>query len=188
MAVHVHWRRLQDGGTDACRLASHNTGWRLEGAAIWQGRGTGSCIAYRIVTDGQWRTQLAEIAGWSRGHAIRERITRDHTGWMVNGMPIGITAAQDVDLGFTPATNTLTIRRLALVDGQEIALTAAWLDPDDWQVKPLEQAYRRVGARYAYRSPAHGYHAMLTVDPSGIVTDYPELWRAELLTEGPEES
>ena len=90
----------------------------------------------------------------------------------VHGLP-------DLDFGFTPATNTLAIRRLALAVGDDAAVTAAWLDPTDWALKPLRQTYRRTGPQtYAYASPDTGYQTTLTCNDFGVVTDYPGLWQA----------
>jgi hypothetical protein len=99
--------------------------------------------------------------------------------WTLNGTPVpGLDAALDIDLGFTPATNTLAIRRLALPVGAEAEITAAWFDPADERLKPMRQTYRRVSQTdYDYRSP--GFSARLRVDAQGIVRDYEGLWRAQ---------
>lgn len=90
----------------------------------------------------------------------------------LNGLP-------DIDLAFTPASNTNAIRRLSLSDGETADSAAVWLDTADWTIKPLPQTYRRMHAgAYHYTSPLHGYSAVLTVEGFGIVTDYPGLWAA----------
>ena len=85
----------------------------------------------------------------------------------------------DVDLGFTPATNTNAIRRLGLAIGEEVETTAVWLDTEDWGFKPLKQVYRRLSkTEFAYASPSHDYAAILITDDFGIVRSYPQLWAA----------
>ena len=85
----------------------------------------------------------------------------------------------DVDLGFTPASNTNAIRRLDLRIGASAETTALWLDTDDWTLKPLHQIYTRTGPnRYDYASPQHDYRATLVTDDFGAVLTYPALWQA----------
>ena len=98
--------------------------------------------------------------------------------WSVNGGDDNALAGlEDIDLGFTPASNTNAIRRLNLAEGEEAESVAVWLDTEDWNVKPLRQSYCRVGgSAYDYKSPMHDYRATLLVDDFGAVREYPGLW------------
>ena len=121
-------------------------------------------------------------SGWVGSEDVQIQIERRADGvWLMNGETVAsVSEAIDIDLGLTPATNTTAIRRLQLEVGQSADATAAWLDPSDWQLKPLDQTYhRRAADTYEYASPAHGFSAVLTVDDFGLVTDYPGIWLAE---------
>jgi hypothetical protein len=86
----------------------------------------------------------------------------------------------DVDLGFTPATNLIPIRRLALLVGEAADAPAAWLDIANGALGLLAQRYeRRSETAYWYEAPAFGYSAELDVGPDGFVRRYPGLWEAE---------
>lgn len=104
----------------------------------------------------------------------------DDGRWRMNGTEISpLRGALDFDLGISPATNTLAIRRLGLAVGQSAKTLAAWLDPSDWMLKPLKQRYARVsGTGYDYASDT-GFAGRLTVDEHGIVRDYPGWWVAQ---------
>ena len=109
--------------------------------------------------------------------------SRTGSDWTVRGVPVvaDVSGAGDVDLGFTPATNTNAIRRLSLAVGEAAETTALWLDVDNWSVKPLRQTYRRIDAtQYEYASPDHGFSAVLDVNGAGLVTTYPDLWIAQV--------
>jgi len=81
----------------------------------------------------------------------------------------------DVDLGCTPATNTLPIRRLEIPVGGEAGILAAWVRFPDLKVRPLPQRYRRLGPdRYEYSS--NTFRAELGVDGNGLVLDYAGAW------------
>ena len=64
--------------------------------------------------------------------------------WSRDAAPLpGVEGALDVDLGFTPATNTLPIRRLALAVGETRPVRSAWLRFPGLRLEPLEQTYTR---------------------------------------------
>jgi uncharacterized protein len=83
----------------------------------------------------------------------------------------------DVDLGFTPATNTLPIRRLGLEVGEAAELAVAWLRWPTLRVERAEQRYERL-ARDRYRYSSGDFEADLTVDEHGLVVEYEGVWRA----------
>ncbi|MCY1380818.1 putative glycolipid-binding protein [compost metagenome] len=86
----------------------------------------------------------------------------------------------DLDLGFTPATNLLQLRRLNLAPGESADAPAAWVDIEDGGLSELMQRYERRGeGTYAYEAKRFDYAEVLGVTADGFVSDYPRLWRAE---------
>ncbi len=82
----------------------------------------------------------------------------------------------DVDLGITPSTNTLPIRRLNLQVGESADVTAAWVRFPELTVEPLAQRYTRLDERrYRYESTT-GFSAELEVDELGLVVRYGDIW------------
>ena len=179
----ILWRRVDVPGHDACRVWRDKDGWCLSGMAIAQ-EADGLCsLAYHVRHDADWQTKSAHLTGWAGTRNLDLTIQRlSDREWRVNGASVpAVAGCVDVDLGFTPATNTTALRRLALGVGQSAEVSAAWLDTKDWQLKPLAKTYRRVSEqRFDYGSAAHGFQTALTVNATGFVTDYPELWAAEL--------
>ena len=112
-----------------------------------------------------------------RAVALRIRAT---TGgrWKINGVDQpAIRGCIDLDLGFTPATNLLPLRRLALRTGQEAQAPAAYLPFPKTELVVLPQRYKRLSrTEYDYESPAFGYRATLRVTPQGAVANYPGLF------------
>jgi hypothetical protein len=101
--------------------------------------------------------------------------------WHLNGTECAsVEGSTDIDLGFSPSTNLLPIRRLALAVGGEAEVVAAWLPFPSLEFELLPQVYRRVAERtYRYESRGDSFVRTLEVDASGFVTSYPGLWRAE---------
>jgi len=89
----------------------------------------------------------------------------------------GVAGCLDVDLAFTPATNILPLRRLALAVGESREVTAAWIRFPDLSVEPLPQRYTRRDDRLVrYESRGGAFTAELEVDELGLVVRYPPLW------------
>jgi uncharacterized protein len=102
--------------------------------------------------------------------------------WRANGASAPTSkGCIDIDLGFSPSTNLLPIRRLALAIGEEAAVTAAWLPSPSLVFERLPQVYRREGdGTYRYASSGGAFVRRLEVNSAGFVTSYPGLWEAKL--------
>lgn len=176
------WRRLDTVGHDACRYIGDELGWLIEGCAVFAEAGQVATLSYRLRCDAAWNSRSASINGWVGNEVLAIDIVHGSGNrWSVNGQDMPMLAGlSDIDLGFTPATNTNAIRRLDLAEGAKGETVAAWLDTADWQVKPLRQTYQRVNAtQYDYAAPLQDFRARLTTDAFGAVVDYPGLWRRE---------
>jgi hypothetical protein len=179
------WRRLEEPGHDTCRLFCCDDGWRLEGAAVFRAAAGPCCLQYRVLADNRFHTRRATVTGYLGRRAVDLRVAASGRPgarrWRLNGEPVpGVGGCVDVDLGFTPATNLLPIRRLALRIGEAADAPAAYLSFPGLRFRPLAQRYRRVGRdAYAYESPEFGYAATLRVDRHGAVADYPGLFELE---------
>jgi hypothetical protein len=180
--VSIRWRSLHRPGADRCVLEETATGVRLVGAATFTGEAGAARLDYRVECDRAWRTVGARVEGTLAARFVAFDVLRA-TGdvWTMNGAPVSAAAGcLDVDLGFTPATNLLALRRLALSVGEAAPAPAAWLDVEAGVLGLLPQRYERRSAEtYWYEAPTVGYEALLEVDASGFVTRYPGLWEAD---------
>ena len=175
----VHWRRLDLPGRDHADLTSTTGGHQLAGAAHFQDADEFVAITYIVTLTPDWRTQAAALRVMTRTGRRRLRVTSTGSSeWTVQGRSMPeVSGCIDLDLAFTPATNLIAIRRLALAIGASADVTAAWLDFRANTLTPLRQTYHRVSAsEYAYSCPHLGFSAMLLVDGDGFVQRYPPLW------------
>jgi len=176
------WRRLDTPGHDACQLERARDGWLLNGSAIYCLGGLPVRLQYSVRCDKKWRAMEGQVTGSVGGQGVY--LTIEHSGnggWILNGVAAaGLDDCQDLDFGFTPATNALQLRRLALESGQVAEVPVAWLDVPEGKLQRLEQHYRRMSkTKYQYDAPRFDYHAQLVVGSNGFVRQYPELWDAE---------
>lgn len=176
--ISILWRRLDTAGHDACRLHRDPDGWHLEGGAVYHAETGPAHLAYNVWCDPLWHTRRAEVRGWLGDRPIDLTILHEAGIWLLSGHELpALAACEDVDLGFTPATNLLPVRRLALRPGEAADVRAAWLDPQCGALTLLEQRYeRRSGATYRYEAPSVSFEALLEVRADGFVRRYPGLW------------
>ncbi len=125
----VLWKRLDTEGHDACRLVRRDDGWQVCGEAIFLHEGKPCSMRYDVRCDAAWRTRLATVNGWVGARALTCEIVRsEEATWLLNGVEQPqASGCVDVDLGFTPATNLLALRRFNLSIGEETPAPAAYL-------------------------------------------------------------
>jgi len=179
----MRWRRVDVPGREEARVERTREGWRLTGALEVEDEGVAASLRYTIDCDEHWRTRAALIEGTASGHPIRVALAADGaSAWRRDGEPLpALDGALDVDLGFTPATNTLPIRRLALAVGETQPVRSAWLRFPELRLEPLEQTYTREAERvFRYRAMVDGepFMARLDTDAFGRVLRYEGLWEA----------
>lgn len=179
------WRRLDTEGHDACRLIRKADGWRLSGCATFDHKGSLCLLSYTVDCDAGWRTRSANVTGSvGLGPLVFDVESIPGGRWLLNGeeQPEA-RGCIDLDLGFTPATNLIAIRRLDPKPGIEVPAPAAYYLEFTLALGVIAQTYRRTtGNTLHYRSPAYGYDETLTVSDVGFVTDYPGLWSGKVVT------
>jgi hypothetical protein len=185
-ASRIRWRRLDVPGREEARVDRTIDGWRLTGHLDVEEGGLAARLRYTIACDAQWRTRSALIEGDEGDRPIRFALEADGAGhWTRDGAPVPeVAGALDVDLGFTPATNTLPIRRLALAVGESASVRSAWLRFPELRLEPLEQTYAREGElTFRYRALVDGepFVARLETDGFGRVVRYEGLWEADVM-------
>ena len=178
----ILWRRLDMPGHEVAELTALTTGWRLSGVAVLAHEGRPCRMAYDIECDAAWHTRRATIRGHVGGVPAHLDLACDAAGaWTANGAAVpALLGCIDVDLGFSPSTNLLPIRRLELAVGAHSPVRAAWVRFPELGLAVLEQVYTRTGpASYRYESAGGSFRRELTVNADGFVLDYPDFWRVE---------
>lgn len=173
------WRRLDEPGHDCCRLFQLSAGWKLRGMAVFRESGQPCNFAYEVLVDSTWKTRSARITGFRGKKEIDMRVRRTADGqWHVGTeLQHAVASCVDIDLGFTPATNMLAVRRLSLGIGEQAEAPAAWLALPSMKLRVLPQTYlRSTKIGYDYEAPTVGYKGRLQVSSLGAVVRYPGLF------------
>jgi hypothetical protein len=185
----VAWRRTDEVLADEhCTLAVRDGGLSLIGTVLGSEDRVPVRVEYRVLADGTGLTSAVHVRDL-RGFDQRA-LTLERSGkgvWTVNGEPAkALKGCTDIDLGCSPSTNTLPIRRLRLAVGGSSTIQAALVRFPELDVVKVAQTYSRLD-EFTYRFASGDFAAELTVDDDHIVTSY-AAWQRTGVAFGPEGS
>lgn len=185
----VLWQSPAEPDLQQCRLSHIDDGWRLAGTVVTVATDEPARIQYQVEVDHAWATRRVTVdASLGVQPPVQIRLRVDAAGnWQAERRPEtaapwvslpDLSGLRDIDLAFTPATNTLPLRRLEPAVGETVAVTAAWLRFPELDIELLPQTYHRLDhRRYRYQSHSGAFTAEITVDDLGLVVDYAGLWQ-----------
>ena len=185
----VAWRRSDEVAADEhCTLSLRETGLSLVGTVIGAEGGLPVRVEYRVLADRAGLTTAAhvrDLRGFETRTIALERDPKDR--WTVDGVAVrSLKGCTDVDLGCSPSTNTLPIRRLRLGLGATQTIQAAWIRFPELEVVKAAQAYSRLD-EFTYRYASGTFQAELSVDDDGLVAAYAE-WMRTGYAVGPDDT
>jgi hypothetical protein len=183
----ILWRSLVYPGHEFCRLFQADTKWHLEGMAVFTYELKPCRLSYTVICDDGWSTRSAKVEGWVGQDGVYLQLEVDENQrWWLNGDEVPeVRGCTDLDLNFSPSTNTNPIRRLRLPAGEAIEVKAAWLRFPGLHLEALDQVYTRLDEGVIrYMSAGGSFVADLRVNPGGFVVDYPGVWTSESVSGG----
>jgi hypothetical protein len=169
--IHAVWHCEPNESVEHFVLASTNAGWLLRGIVMITIDDEPSEIRYEVTADDLWRTREATIR---LGDETIDVAVSDGQWWINDVINDDLMGCIDLDLGWTPATNTLPIRRLGLDVGESAQIHTAWLRYPEMSFVSATQTYSRVSDRiWRYQSGQADYELEVT---EGVVCRYGDLW------------
>jgi hypothetical protein len=178
-ARRIIWRRvLDDHSFEECVVTSAPDGFGIAGHIIAAHEGEPLAVTYDIRCSRDWSARTIAIDQMLGNAARRLRLERAGQGWLIDGAPDArLDGCAEPDLGLTPSTNALAIRRLDLAIGQAAQISCAWVKFPALSVEPSLQRYERLADRaYRYTNVASGFTAILTVDELALPVSYERIW------------
>lgn len=162
---------------ERCELGVTDDGLRISGTTLFRDEAGPVEIRYSVAVDERWRTRIVGVHVRTEAENRSVALRCDGAGnWEVGGHPISeLEGAIDVDLAWTPATNTIPIRRHRLAVGESADTRVVFVPFPGREVTAKQQSYERLAER-RYRYTSGSFSADLTVDEHGLVTAYPGLW------------
>lgn len=180
----AQWCDWNGNGLDHCSFFESGDCLILEGVVTGTREGDYGAH-YFVRTDALFRTRevRVEYVGGPRMHISADGEGRWHD--LLRDEPIPWLAdCLDVDIGVTPATNTLPIKRLTLREQASEDIVVAYVPlltqiKGDFLPRAASQRYSclKLDQLYRYEGIFTGFTADLEVDKHGLVLDYPETFR-----------
>jgi hypothetical protein len=170
------WQGLIVPSLERFIVTPSDHGFELSGLLLRTHEEAPHVARYTIRVDEGCLTQAVEVELENGGQRAL-RLTRGADGqWTKDGQALpGFEDCVDVDLEWSPSTNTLPIRRLNLAIGTKASMTAAWIRFPTLEVQRLDQSYERL-AEHRYRYQSGQFSADLEVDDEGWVLRYGNNW------------
>jgi hypothetical protein len=150
-------------------------------AVVLSGIDDGFGVRYRVLCDPTWRVRQVEVE--LMGSDKRLHLIADGEGrWLDDVARQTLRELDDlidVDLAFTPFTNTLPIRRLGLKDGESADIMVVYVGVPDLTPIPDPQRYTCLaqGRRYRFESLDSDFVREIDIDAHGLVVTYPGMFR-----------
>ncbi len=185
----VAWRRGDEVQADEhCTLTLRDGGLSLVGTVLGAQGGVPVRVEYRVMASGAGLTTAVHVRDLRGFEARTIALARDAKGgWTVDGKAApALRRCTDVDLGCSPSTNTLPIRRLRLGIGASHTIQAAWVRFPELTVAKAAQTYTRLD-ELTYRYASGDFEAELTVDDDGLVTAY-AVWQRTGISMGQDDT
>ncbi len=199
-ATSFHWYgEVSDDGGKTWRVRVEFLARRAPHEALWSGIGDdgfehvqisgrvadglivrrGHRARYRIETDESSRVRSVSIDDLGSSRSLELRSDGQGHWTDASGAPLpALDGTIDVDLQASPFTSTLTIRRLALQQGQSSSTRVVSIDPVALTTKIVENRYTRTEPNvYRCERLDDGFAADLHVDGEGLLVEEPRAFR-----------
>jgi uncharacterized protein len=178
---HVLWHCALLASSEYATLRESESGYQLRGLTVLPRENVPCHVSYEVSIDREWYPFAAIVVCEIPSGALRialSLIAEDR--WAIDGTPAPrLLGCRDLDLGWTPVTNTIPIRRLGLPVGGTARIMAAWIRFPELDIVPSEQRYTRLAdERWRYQSGDYDFELRVH-EPTGVVLKYgDDLWHA----------
>ena len=177
---HIVWQSLASPGLEHVRVRGEGDQIVAQGRTVRVFGGILEDLRWRIECDPAWRTRGIRVFQNQRLHPVLAAECDGMGRWTVQagGVSGKLSGCIDIDLGVTPFTITLPMRRLGpWTVGEEVRVRVATADPVEGTFRAVRQSYALVseddGQRvFVHRNLDTGEEARMSIDEEGYVIDY----------------
>lgn len=183
MITELIWRSEEEPGFEHVRIDAGHPEWTVfDSMFVRESEGHVRRGGYTLVVDKAWRTlELRIMVEQAPGSMVARHLLASGDGiWTdADGHAIpGLDGCIDVDIQWSPLTNTLPVRRLDMRDVAETDIRVAYVALPGLDIRPMTQTYSRVdSSTIRYQSETRSFVRDLVVDDEGYVIAYPGLFQ-----------
>ncbi|MEF9476603.1 putative glycolipid-binding domain-containing protein [Chryseobacterium sp. 1B4] len=172
------WQGIFYQSLEYFNLQSDDKGYTAESKIIGCHEDKIYALNYKILIDKDWTVQdfiiESEINTAKRIFSGK----RNQNQWDINNVQHPeFNHFKFIDISLTPFTNTLPINNLRLPENSSLKIDVIYIDVLNHHIRPVQQQYTRTAAnKYLYENIETDFKAEISVDETGLVTSYPELF------------
>lgn len=172
------WKGIYYQSLEYFNLFSNDKNYTVESKIIGCHEDNMYTLDYRILIDENWIVQDFLIE--SEINRVKRTFSgkRNHNQWEINGVVHSeYNNFKFIDISLTPFTNTLPVNNLKLSESSSQKIDVMYIDVLQNHIRPVQQQYTRTAVnKYLYENIETDFKAEISVDESGLVTSYPELF------------
>lgn len=178
MTEHL-WESLDEAGFEHVRVDDSHPGWTVYDSMIVRAHdGEIRRGGYTLIVDKAWNVlEIRIMAETEPGSMIAQHLLADGNGNWTDAEERVIPSLRgciDVDIAWTPLTNTLPLRRVDLAVGEPQEIDVVYFSMPDLGISRVRQRYTRLDdRRVRYEGLDSGFTVDLTIDDEGFVVEYP---------------
>ncbi|MEI5908617.1 putative glycolipid-binding domain-containing protein [Bacillus spongiae] len=179
MIKEVFWESKEFVGCEYLQISKNGSRILAEGRVLFATKEEARHISYVIEMNNRWFTRNVQVYDIGKNKSIC--LQSDGKGkWFSNEKHVKeMDGAIDVDISVTPFSNTLPINRVEWQEKQVRTFNMIYIDVHTLSLKNIEQEYTYLGAfseGRKFRYKCREYKTIITVDETGLVLDYPDLF------------
>jgi len=175
----ILWTGIFYHSLENCVVSVTGTGAEIRSCIVGSHGDTIYKVDYLITVNRNWETAYVEMKSQLNGTIHSSIFQRALPGnWEIDGYPSDqFRGCIDIDISLTPFTNSLPINRLKLDMHEERQINVLYIDILGREVKEVRQKYTRLSElEYKYENVPNDFEAIIQVDRSGLVVNYPGLF------------
>lgn len=180
MDKHITWIGEDHLSIEKCHVIEKEQSFHSRGEVVGNKNNQVYGVDYQIVVDNNWETRFFSI---SCSHGHKNYFLHAHkinNVWVIDDVEHPeFNECLDVDIAITPYTNSLPINRLKMEVGESKDIKVLYINPIEERVALVMQRYTRLTENtYHYENLWNDFKATIIVEENGLVTDYPEMYKA----------
>lgn len=183
MTRELMWRSIEVPGFEHVRVDDSHPGWDVyDSMLVREHGGQVRRGGYTLILDKDFRTlEIRIMVEQEPGSMAALHLLANGDGIWTDAderrIP-GLDGCIDVDIQWSPLTNSLPVRRLDLQPGEEREIEVAYIELPSLTVRGVTQRYTSLGDRSVrYTSETRDVVRELTLDQDGFVIEYPDLFQ-----------
>jgi hypothetical protein len=179
MQTRILWKGKDHFSLEHCHIMLYESGPVVQGTIIGTETGKIYKTDYVIKCNEKWQTVSLDLSCYFEDTVSEQKLRGDGMGnWTLDGEEAGtLKGCLDIDISQTPFTNSLFINRENLPVGSTKEAGLIYFDVLQRAIQVKQQQYTRLSRlQYRFANVPNDFETLITVDNSGIVTDYEGLF------------